>query len=90
MAVDNVKHLLALGRRRQVLVPVLGNEDVVLDADAPDAVVSFEDFLVDELGVRRVVEEVALNVLAAEIAVCLVSNSTHPTVTKCLTRNKAA
>jgi hypothetical protein len=49
-------------------VAVVGHEDVVLDAHASDGVVLLQDSLVDELGMDLAAQEVALDVLAAEIA----------------------
>ena len=66
--VDDVEHLLALGRPRQVLVPVLGDEDVVLDPHTAHVPVPAQRLLIDVLGVDGVPEEVALDVLAAEVA----------------------
>lgn len=74
LGVNNVNHFLALRSRRQVLIAVLSNENVVFDAAASYGIVSFKDVLVDELGVIWVGEIVSLNVLAAEIAI----HMTHP------------
>ena len=67
-SVDHIKHLLAFGRPRQVLVPGLGDENVVLDPHTADVPVFAQHLLIDVLGVDGVPEEVALNVLAAEVA----------------------
>ena len=66
--VDHVEQLLALGRRRQVLVAVARDEDAVLDAHPADGVVALEHVGVDEARVHGVVEEVALEVRAAKVA----------------------
>lgn len=81
--INHPQHGLPLGRRRQVLEPVLGDEDVVLDAHAADVPVAVELGLVDVLGVLGVLEEVALDVLAAEVAVGWSSVSSE-----CLDREK--
>ena len=67
-SVDHVEHLLALGRPRQVLVSVLGDEDVVFNSHSAHVPILVQHLLVDVLGVDGVPEEVALNVLAAEVA----------------------
>ncbi len=74
LGVNNVNQFLALRSRRQVLVAVLSNENVVLDAAASYGIVSLKDVFVDELGVIWVGEIVSFNVLAAEIAI----HMTHP------------
>ena len=68
LAIDNVKQLLALGRVRQILIAVLGNQDVIFNTDAADVVVALQHILVDMLGVLGPGEEVTLDVLSAEIA----------------------
>jgi hypothetical protein len=47
---------------------ILGNEDIVLDPHAANAVVSLQDFTVNKLGVGDVAEEVSLDEGAAEVA----------------------
>lgn len=67
LCINNTNHLLALWRRRQVLVSIFGNENVVFNTDTSNAVVALEDILVNELGVVWVAEVVAFNVLTAEV-----------------------
>lgn len=59
---------LPLGRRGQVLIPVLRDEDVVLDPHATHVPVLVQHFRVNVLRVDRVPEEVRVEVLAAEVA----------------------
>jgi len=66
-AVDDIPHVVTLRRLSQVLIPVLGDEDVVLDAHAADIPVLVELLFVDVPGVYGVVEEIALDVLATEV-----------------------
>lgn len=65
--VDNLQRLLPLGRRRQILVPVLGDQDAVLDAHAAHVPVPVEHLGVDVLGVIGVGEEEGLDVGAVEV-----------------------
>lgn len=67
LCINNTNHLFALWRRRQILISIFGDENVIFDTDTSDAVVALEDILVDELGVIWVTEIVAFNVLTAEI-----------------------
>jgi hypothetical protein len=65
---DIIEHLLALGGPSQVFIPVLRDQNVILDADPAHVPVLVEFLLVDVLGVSGVSEEVALNVFATEVA----------------------
>jgi hypothetical protein len=68
-SIDDPQQLLALGRGGEVFVAVLGDEHVVLDANAPDGIVVLQDGCVDEFRVDGAGKEVAFYVLTAEISV---------------------
>ena len=65
--VNNLQRFPSLGRRRQVLVPVLGNQDAILDAHAADVPVLVQHLGVDVLSVIGVGEEEGLDVGAVEV-----------------------
>ena len=48
------QHLLSLDRRRQILIAVLGDQDVILDANATHWHVPFQNFQVDEFAVSGI------------------------------------
>lgn len=67
LSVDDAKQLLAFGGIGEILVTVLRDQNVILDADAADGIVLFQDVLVDVARVGFAVEEVALNILTAKV-----------------------
>jgi len=75
LPIDDAKKFLSLGSTSKVLIAVIRDEYVVLNADTADLVILFENVGVDVALVGGVFEEVALDVFAAEVTVVLVSVS---------------
>ena len=69
---DNLLHLIhILDRRRQILVPIFRNEDIILDAHTAYIPVLIQNIEVDVCSVYRV-SEVRLDYEAAEVdLVCM-------------------
>lgn len=65
--IDYIKQLLALGRRRQVLVPFFGHQDAVLGAAPAHGVVPLHDIPLNEARVHGVLAEIPLQVRAVKV-----------------------
>ncbi len=72
--VNQPLHLIhVLHRRRQVLKPIFGNQDVILDPHATDIPILVQHLEVDVRGMNRVAE-VRLDNKAAEVNLCVIEN----------------
>lgn len=68
LAINNPQRILALRRRRQVLIPLRRDQDIIFNPYAAHGVVLLQQILVDELCVARLFEEES-ECVAGEVAI---------------------
>lgn len=82
LTVDNLQHLLALGRGGQILVARISHQDTVLYAHAPNIPVLLQNLGVDILSVEGVIKVIRFDVVLGEIAI--LSRKKHSELDLCV------